>query len=666
MDIEQVRSDKATLDSSFTQLRALTGQLQDGESKLHGLRQEIEKIKATLKEGESLGEELKRLDLDNTREEGTLQGDRRTGLEAERRLQEIEKIRQAVQSDEALIATKESEAQEHKIAAQLHHKRADAKREEIEGLNANLTLLRASKAYREHRAKLEQMDSYRIHQQEITKKIDAARAELDSINAPSVKDALSLNETDHRLKVLQATIRASSVNVKFDTPSIQISAEPLTELSSEGEYLVAHPTVFRLGELGTMRISGTGVSPEDLEESEKLQNTVETLLTKYHVQSPSDLLSLAQLREGKEREAVQLEQERSTIPLVDQLELERLVSIVKDKEAMLEKAPEINALSDSDLSARLERDESHLNYLSQEKDEAVREEAEQSRLQLNAVQEGQNLRQRISAAKGQSQQLEEENRKALYTFGNLEELNRSINKRAETLAKLQSELNNKRALYKQQVEEPKQKKESLESEERQYNEGLKKAYAGKGILEGQIKALTTDDLDLKFSNLEEKHAKLVKQFNQVKLKSEALKLLAETIKDLEDGQSASLSEPIERQVNIWLTKLTNSEHEGVHIDEHSLYPTGVYGGSGPLDLHQLSYGTTEQIGVLTRMAVGVLSSHNERNLLVLDDRLVNSDSVRLERMREILDEVSGKCQVIMTSCHPSFYDGIKGKRIPLT
>ena len=83
--------------------------------------------------------------------------------------------------------------------------------------------------------------------------------------------------------------------------------------------------------------------------------------------------------------------------------------------------------------------------------------------------------------------------------------------------------------------------------------------------------------------------------------------------------------------------------------------------SEPLPLESLSYGTHEQVIVLLRLAIGVLLSSKERNLVVIDDRLVNADVIRMKRLCLILQEVSMKsCQVVLAACNDTPYAGIKG------
>jgi uncharacterized protein YhaN len=130
-------------------------------------------------------------------------------------------------------------------------------------------------------------------------------------------------------------------------------------------------------------------------------------------------------------------------------------------------------------------------------------------------------------------------------------------------------------------------------------------------------------------------------------------------------QSTVLSGPVADLVNRWLATLTSGSYDSVRMNE-SLLPIEV---SNPrydeaLPLKCLSYGTHEQVIVLLRLAIGVLLSRDERNLVIIDDRLVNADPLRMRRLCQILEEVSADhCQVVVATCNDTPYAGIEGEII---
>ena len=75
-------------------------------------------------------------------------------------------------------------------------------------------------------------------------------------------------------------------------------------------------------------------------------------------------------------------------------------------------------------------------------------------------------------------------------------------------------------------------------------------------------------------------------------------------------------------------------------------------------MESLSFGTYEQIVVLLRLAIGVLVSKEEPNLVVVDDRLVNADNDRMNRLGLVLEEAAKSCQIILATCRDTPYAGI--------
>ena len=146
--------------------------------------------------------------------------------------------------------------------------------------------------------------------------------------------------------------------------------------------------------------------------------------------------------------------------------------------------------------------------------------------------------------------------------------------------------------------------------------------------------------------------------------SEASRLLHLSVETLCRERSFALAGPITELVDRWLRHLTGSKYEQIALDD-KLMPTGVASANyeQTLALESLSYGTHEQVAVLLRLAIGVLLSREERQLVVLDDRLVNADPERMARLLEILEEASGHCQLLIATCREELYQPLKGARL---
>ncbi|SPM41483.1 DNA repair exonuclease SbcCD ATPase subunit, partial [Mycobacterium numidiamassiliense] len=74
----------------------------------------------------------------------------------------------------------------------------------------------------------------------------------------------------------------------------------------------------------------------------------------------------------------------------------------------------------------------------------------------------------------------------------------------------------------------------------------------------------------------------------------------------------------------------------------------------------LSGGAKEQLGILARLAGAALVAKEDGVPVVVDDALGFTDPDRLAKMGEVFDSVGAHGQVIVLTCSPDRYDGVKG------
>lgn len=74
----------------------------------------------------------------------------------------------------------------------------------------------------------------------------------------------------------------------------------------------------------------------------------------------------------------------------------------------------------------------------------------------------------------------------------------------------------------------------------------------------------------------------------------------------------------------------------------------------------LSGGAKEQLGILARLAGAALVAKQDSVPVVVDDALGFTDPDRLAKMGEVFDTVGTHGQVIVLTCSPDRYDGVKG------
>ncbi|WP_019699439.1 ATP-binding protein, partial [Mycobacterium avium] len=74
----------------------------------------------------------------------------------------------------------------------------------------------------------------------------------------------------------------------------------------------------------------------------------------------------------------------------------------------------------------------------------------------------------------------------------------------------------------------------------------------------------------------------------------------------------------------------------------------------------LSGGAKEQLGILARLAGAALVAKEDAVPVVVDDALGFTDPDRLAKMGQLFDSVGSHGQVIVLTCSPDRYDGVKG------
>ena len=175
----------------------------------------------------------------------------------------------------------------------------------------------------------------------------------------------------------------------------------------------------------------------------------------------------------------------------------------------------------------------------------------------------------------------------------------------------------------------------------------------------RIEEIAAMGLDGQVAQLEAELEEAVSRRAVIERRAAAAALLHGMAARREASRSLELTAPVAQRLDRWLRVLSGERYVGVALDE-MLVPrhVAVEGHESRLPLSSLSFGTHEQVTVLLRLALGVLLSEEERQLVVLDDRLVNADSTRMKRLCRILEEASASCQVIVATCHEANYDSI--------
>lgn len=132
-------------------------------------------------------------------------------------------------------------------------------------------------------------------------------------------------------------------------------------------------------------------------------------------------------------------------------------------------------------------------------------------------------------------------------------------------------------------------------------------------------------------------------------------MLLKVLNQAKDEATQSIIEPVKNNVIPRLKGMTGNRYLDMQMNA-DLKPESLTAPGG-LDapLIDLSYGTREQISFLVRLAIAEILAKEERQLLILDDSLVNTDASRMNRACKFLEEAANSVQILIFTCHPDRY-----------
>lgn len=179
--------------------------------------------------------------------------------------------------------------------------------------------------------------------------------------------------------------------------------------------------------------------------------------------------------------------------------------------------------------------------------------------------------------------------------------------------------------------------------------------------EGRLDELVSGATFTVLARAEEEASRLEAEVARLTLEAQAIKLLREVLVRCRDEAIAKVSGEVERAAGRILQRIAGEKSIEVELGE-TFAPTrawvGAREGEG-VALERLSGGEREQVHFAVRLALAEVLASEERPMVVLDDVLVATDSARLARVIEVLEDASKRMQVIVLTCHPERYAGAR-------
>jgi len=658
------------------ELESFAGQQQMKDAALKAAHAEVADLKQKLKEGAALEEEKNQKEetlrrIKETREK--LAGD----LAAiDKRITQINELKRDLEEEQRETEVLQADARIEQRTADAHHNTWKTVHEpELRQVEKDLGILQAIERIRRFEEEvarvLEEIGRIETTETEFRKR----QQELSTTPLPRKKDLKRYQDQKLELATVNGQIEQAAIRIGFDLQAedISIITEPDVErLTEDGEYLVLGPTKFTIGDLGTITVRGGGSSLEELQaKAESLSTEIASIFEHFGVADEQELSDLQQRRQDLEQEIKRLK--KTLEDLTSKKGLDQLKEdVARTRQKITDERSKLSATPPGwqDLSGDVIREMSE--DLAQKKEELNKKieheqdrEAEARTAFAEASRKAEEASSHLVELKTEIRGLRRANDETLKSYSTYENLQAALAKETEALKQAEEDFAGLLTEYRIRVEEPRA----------QYDEALERLRG----LEEQMQSVEREIVDRNarieeavskdfYSSIGDQEALLDlkrRKLDQVTRQAEAVKLLRDMVQAFKKEQSTALSGPVADLITRWVVMLTNGSYDSVQMNEN-LFPVGIlnpqYNEALPLD--NLSYGTREQVIVLLRLAMGVLLSNDERNLVVIDDRLVNADPVRMRRLCQILEEVAtNHCQVVVATCNDTPYAGIQGEVI---
>lgn len=678
-ELEELRNRSEHVETLRSDLEELTARSFETGTRLNEAKSDLEKLADDLEAANALEGQIKQKAEAVRIAEETLRRLAEDQRNIERRVKEIDQSNIELGNAKSESERLEADARQEKLAAERHHIKWKEEHEpKLQASENDLRVLQALERLRTLTLSKERLQAHLSRVQTVEQELQTEKQNIARLHAPSAKEMREFEASLTDLRVVQAKAETSAIRVafQFDDANQVVNSEPEAQRSPGGdEFLITAPTSFTIQGLGMVRVRGGGSSIEELNaEAAELGSKVDNTLQAYDAEESQTLSDLHQQRLDLEDKVKRLQDRLDELaneePEEDpKEELARVERGIREESAVSQAAPEEwkswggqkirekNATLDTEKNGLIDLIAQEQNYEQKAYD-----------AHFDSLKKAQKASNDVSGFRSKIGSREEENTAVLKTYGTVENLNSLLTQSESHLRDAEEELATVQRDYESRVELPRRLHQQSMESVKNLEEQLSKISGDIVDRTARIEEAAAQRLYSQTADLEGALRAKMRRLEIIQRRADAAKLLREIVAVHRSRQSAALAIPVAEIVERWLPLLTDDSYDALDLNEE-LLPTSVHSSryNAPLPLESLSYGTYEQVVVLVRLALGVLLSSEQRNLVIIDDRLVNADSVRMKRLCLILEEVASKaCQVVVATCDETRYSGIAGHiiRVP--
>jgi hypothetical protein len=175
-------------------------------------------------------------------------------------------------------------------------------------------------------------------------------------------------------------------------------------------------------------------------------------------------------------------------------------------------------------------------------------------------------------------------------------------------------------------------------------------------LRSQLETVGASGLGERLAALDAKVEQATRRKEELSLRAGALSLLDEVLVAERDAAVAQLRAPLTERLGHYLKRIFPQSTIALG-DDLSPATLDRYGRADTLEA--LSFGTREQLGILTRLAYAdLLKASGRPTLLMLDDAAVHTDAARRDAIKRALIDAATRHQILVFTCHPELWDDL--------
>ncbi len=601
-------------------------------------------------------------------------------------------------------------------------KMAEEARREMDGVAASLTPLRAElcsargevreigllleERKRHHRQLQERMDALNAlralktidadiqrHRETATRaarvrgQIREAEQALEEEVFPSAETLEQAEELGEQIRDGEAVLKTQGLKIDIE-PAAELGArvgldgaswQPLTlEPGTPRSFAAANRADLEMPEIMKITVqSGNEVAAEAVARLKANRDDLSDLLASHDVASASELHEQYQRHQALNTQLEDLHQRLAEMPLEgDEADIERHLREQKNRRKRLQDELESASLPEDWLTHSPEVLDELLDEHAEERAQVQKhcqeleerqEAAEAPTPQLEGEISG--LQQRLSVLRQQIEDrlAEAEDLEAEDEFTTAEARSRALQEAALAAERTRQAWEVLDAEKRDKEDEPERQYGAASRRLEQLRERISELQrAESGHLE-VLEAGSASNVREREGDLEAEVEATRARVERLSRDAEAYRLAHKLLEAHRAERMRSLGGPVKTQVDRWMARLLGPGYAGVEFSSE-LTPNQVRVGHPDVVASveaDLSYGAREQLHFLVRLALGVILSEGERQVVILDDRLTNTDRGRLGRARAILEEAADRVQIVLLTCFPDGYSGIDGQFVDM-